>query len=115
MTGVAKMDPGRVQLDDLLSHQGRFFSVIHQTARSQSGQMTVAPGREAGPPETHDADQVFLFLEGEALLRVWDPEMRELRAGPMTLVTVPAGVKHWVKSVGAGPLFFFTVYAPPEY
>jgi len=105
----------RVQIDDLLGHKGRFFSVIQQTSRSQSGQMTVAPGREAGPPETHNADQIFLFLEGAAQVRVWDPDLRELTAGPWTLITVPAGVKHWVKSVGDEPLFFFTVYSPPEY
>lgn len=108
-------DDRRVQASDLKEHKGRFFSVIQQTSRSQSGQMTVSPGQEAGPPETHRADQVFLFLEGEALVRVWDPELREMKAGPWTLITVPAGVKHWVKSVGREPLFFFTVYAPPEY
>ena len=36
-------------------------------------------------------------------------------AGPGTLVTIPAGTPHHVRSTGAVPLFFLTVYAPPEY
>ena len=32
-----------------------------------------------------------------------------------TLVTIPAGTPHHVRSTGAVPLFFLTVYAPPEY
>lgn len=105
---------------DLQTAKGTFFHVYHTTSRTQTGAMTVAPGREAGPAEVHDtSDQVFLFLEGEALVRVWadgaDAEPEERRVGAGGVLVVPAGVRHWVKSVGDEPLFFFTVYGPPAY
>ena len=104
----------------LAEARGRFFAVLHTTPRTQVGTMTVAPGEEAGPPEVHAGeDQVFLFLEGEAEVKVWErgpgEAPRHERARPGSVVVVPAGVRHWVKSVGAAPLFFFTVYGPPAY
>lgn len=97
--------------------RGKFFVVLHTTPRTQVATMTVAPGQEAGPPEVHEGeDQVFLIVEGEAEFKVWDhdpPTQRTAKAGD--IVVVPAGVKHWVKSVGRDPLFFFTVYGPPAY
>jgi len=51
-------------------------------------------------------------IEGEALLRI---EGREHRAGSGTLITIPAGANHHVENPGSTPLFFLTVYAPPEY
>jgi mannose-6-phosphate isomerase-like protein (cupin superfamily) len=74
--------------------------------------MTVPPGEDAGPEETHAADQIVYVLEGEAELRVGD---ERVAAGPGTLVTIPAETPHHVRSAGAVPLFFLTVYAPPAY
>jgi mannose-6-phosphate isomerase-like protein (cupin superfamily) len=51
-------------------------------------------------------------VEGEAILTVSE---RERRAGAGTLITIPAGATHHVRNPGATPLFFVTVYAPPEY
>jgi len=106
--------------DDLATSRGAFFHVFHTTPRTQVGTMTVASGQEAGPAEVHeDSDQVFLILEGEAEVKVWEqgehapPEHRKLRPG--AVLVVPAGTRHWVKSVGAEPLLFFTVYGPPAY
>jgi mannose-6-phosphate isomerase-like protein (cupin superfamily) len=76
-------------------HRGVFFQVLQQTARSQTAVMTVAPGHDAGPEETH----------GE----------KRCVAGPGSLATIPAGTPHHVRSVGTTALFFLTVYAPPEY
>jgi mannose-6-phosphate isomerase-like protein (cupin superfamily) len=105
---------------ELADAKGAFFQVMHTTERTQVASMTVQPGKEAGPPETHAGeDQVFLFLEGEAEVKVWsegrakEPERRKV--GPGGILVVHAGVQHWVKSVGAEPLFFFTVYGPPAY
>lgn len=105
---------------DLQEEKGAFFRILHETPRSQTGFMTVPAGQEAGPPETHpESDQVFYVVEGEAEFRVWDRDEEEApsthQGGPGTLVVVPAGIQHWVKSVGKDPLFFLTVYAPPEY
>jgi mannose-6-phosphate isomerase-like protein (cupin superfamily) len=93
-------------------HRGVFFRVLQETTRSQTAVMTVPPGQDAGPEETHDADQIVYVIEGEAELRV-GPE--RLTAGAGTLTTIPAGTLHHVRSVGTAPLFFLTVYAPPEY
>ena len=93
-------------------HRGEFFRVLQETARSQTAVMTVAPGHDAGPEETHAADQIVYVIEGEAEVRIGSERMT---AGPGTLVLIPAGTLHHVRSVGATALFFLTVYAPPEY
>lgn len=104
---------------DLHAEKGPFFRILHETDRSQTGFMTVPAGREAGPPEVHEgSDQVFYVVEGEAEFRVWDRDDEAPsthRGGPGTLVVVPAGIQHWVKSIGKEPLFFLTVYSPREY
>lgn len=97
---------------DIRKHRGAFFRVLQQTARSQTAVMTVAPGKEAGPEETHGGDQIIYVVAGEAQVRVAGEEGR---AGPGTSIMIPARTPHWIKSVGAEPLFFFTVYAPPQY
>jgi mannose-6-phosphate isomerase-like protein (cupin superfamily) len=93
-------------------HRGQFFRVLQETARSQTAVMTVAPGQEAGPEETHAADQIVYVIEGAAAVRVGTEELT-VEAG--ALVVIPAGTRHHVRSVGSAPLFFLTVYAPPEY
>jgi mannose-6-phosphate isomerase-like protein (cupin superfamily) len=97
---------------DVFSHRGQFFRVVQQTERSQTAVMTIAPGADAGPEEQHDGDQILYVIEGEALVRVG---AKEHRLQPGALVTVPAGVRHHVRNSGRTPLFFLTVYAPPEY
>ena len=93
-------------------HRGEFFRVLQETARSQTAVMTVAPGQDAGPAEIHAADQILYVIEGEAEVRIGE---ERCGAGPGTLVTIPAGTLHHVRSAGPGPLFFLTVYAPPVY
>lgn len=99
---------------------GPFFRLLHETEHTQTGFMTVPPGKEAGPPEVHDdSDQVFYVVQGEAEFRVWEHSEEHApathRGGAGTLVVVPAGLRHWVVSVGKESLFFLTVYGPPEY
>jgi mannose-6-phosphate isomerase-like protein (cupin superfamily) len=96
----------------LTEHRGDFFRVLHETARSQTAVMTIPPGRDAGPEETHDADQIVYVIEGEAELRLGK---ECCVVGPGTVITIPAGTLHHVRSVGSVALFFLTVYAPPEY
>ena len=93
-------------------HRGQFFRVLQETARTQTAVMTVPPGRDAGPEETHGADQIVYVIEGDAEVRAGQ---ERCLAGPGTLVTIPAGTPHHVRSVGTVPLFLLTVYAPPEY
>ena len=106
------MKPGAAQVALVPAHRGEFFRVLQQTARTQCAVMTIAPGADGGPAETHAGDQIVYVLEGEALLRIAGEEHR-VPAG--TLVTIPAGARHDVRNPGPAPLFFLTVYAPPEY
>ena len=102
----------RAQVASILAHRGEFFRVLQQTSRTQSAVMTIAPGADAGPAEAHGGDQIVYVIEGEAVVRI---DGREHRAGAGTLVTIPAGHDHDVRNPGSTPLFFLTVYAPPEY
>jgi mannose-6-phosphate isomerase-like protein (cupin superfamily) len=97
---------------DITRHRGQFFAVLQETARSQTAVMTIAPGKDAGPEETHAADQIIYVVEGEATIRVEGVEYAA-RAGSCALI--PAGARHHVTNSGAAPLFFLTVYAPPAY
>ena len=51
-------------------------------------------------------------VEGEAFVRIAGEEAI-VKEGACLLV--PAGVEHYVRNDGHEPLFFLTVYAPPEY
>ena len=101
-----------VSVVNVFAHRGEFFRVLQETERSQTAVMTVAPAVDAGPPEVHDADQIVYVVEGEAIVRLGDDEHK---AGPGALVMIPAGTRHHVRNPGPTPLFFVTVYAPPEY
>jgi mannose-6-phosphate isomerase-like protein (cupin superfamily) len=97
---------------DIHRYKGRFFEILQQTARSQTAVMTIGPGEEAGPEETHAADQIVYVIDGEATLTI---EGAPHRAAPGACALIPAGARHHVRNPGAGPLFFLTVYAPPAY
>ena len=97
---------------DIGRFRGRFFEVLQQTTRSQTAVMTIEPGEDAGPEETHAGDQVVYVVEGEAIVRIGGVEHRAEAGG---CVLIPAGARHHVRNSGAAPLFFLTVYAPPAY
>jgi len=69
---------------DIVHDKGQFFRVLQRTPRSQTAVMTIVPGQDAGPEETHDGDQIIYIVEGEAVVRVAG---QEHRAGPGTLLT----------------------------
>ncbi len=102
----------RATLVDITRYRGQFFAVLQETARSQTAVMTIGPGQDAGPEETHEADQIIYVVEGEATIRVEGVEHHAKAGG---CVLIPAGARHHVTNPGAGPLFFLTVYAPPAY
>jgi mannose-6-phosphate isomerase-like protein (cupin superfamily) len=102
----------RPQSSSVLAHRGEFFRVLQRTSRTQCAVMTLAPGADGGPAEEHGGDQIVYVIEGEAVLRV---EGQEHRIGAGTLITIPAGANHDVRNPGSTPLFFLTIYAPPEY
>jgi mannose-6-phosphate isomerase-like protein (cupin superfamily) len=79
---------------DIRAHRGEFFRVLQETSRSQTAVMTIAPGADAGPEETHGADQIVYVVEGDIALRV-NGEERVASAG--TLIMIPAGARHDVR------------------
>lgn len=97
-------------LIDVARHRGQFFEVLQETARSQTAVMTI--GQDAGPEETHAADQIVYVIEGEAIVTI---EGAEYHARPGACALIPAGSRHHVRNPGTGPLFFLSVYAPPAY
>ncbi|HKW92906.1 MAG TPA: cupin domain-containing protein [Methylomirabilota bacterium] len=99
-------------LVDTGRYRGRFFEILQQTSRTQTAVMTIAAGQDGGPAETHAADQVVYVIEGEATMTIAG-QAHHMNAGACALI--PAGTLHHVRNPGSGPLFFFTVYAPPAY
>ena len=97
---------------NIQGHKGQFFEVLQETERTQTAVMTIAPGRDSGPEETHAGDQVVYVIEGEAIVTI---EGTPHHAGPGACAVIPAGARHHVKNPGAAPLFCLTVYGPPAY
>jgi mannose-6-phosphate isomerase-like protein (cupin superfamily) len=97
---------------DTARYRGQFFAVLQQSARSPTAVMTIGPGADAGPEETHAGDQVVYVIEGEALRSV-DGAQHRVAAGGAVLI--PAGARHQVANPGRRPLCVFTVYASPAY
>jgi mannose-6-phosphate isomerase-like protein (cupin superfamily) len=73
--------------------------------------MAIQPGDDIGE-ETHDGDQILLFVEGEGKA-ILEGQSEPIRAGD--LVFVPAGTLHNFVNAGPEPLRLLTVYAPPEH
>jgi gentisate 1,2-dioxygenase len=97
---------------DVGRYRGQFFEILQETERSQTAVMTLAPGADAGPEETHAGDQIVFVIEGDAVLRV---QGREHRAGPGACVMIPADTPHHVRNAGDSALFLLSVYTPPAY
>jgi mannose-6-phosphate isomerase-like protein (cupin superfamily) len=97
---------------DIFSHKGKFFEILQQTEKSQSCVMTLAVGQDTGAGDSHPGDQIIYVVEGKAFVRVGD---EEAVGGPGTLLTIPAGVHHYVRNEGDVPLFMLTTYAPPSF
>ena len=94
-----------------LTRENTYFrQEILTNEHSQVVLMSVEPGDDVGE-ETHDVDQVLVFVEGEGE-SVLDGEHG--RVAPGTLVSVPAGTLHNFVNTGTVPLKLYTVYAPPE-
>ena len=92
--------------------KGNFFSVLETTDKSQVCVMTIGPGKDSGPEETHSGDQIVYVIEGEARITV-DNEEGHGKKGD--IIVIPTGVRHHIYNDGKEDLFFLTLYAPPQY
>src|SRR5258706_16268995 len=102
----------KTTLVDIHDHRGRFFEVLQETERTQTAVMTIGPGQDGGPEETHAGDQVVFVVEGEAILTV-EGTAHQARAGAGVLL--PAGPLHRVRAPGAPPPFFPPGHPAPVY
>jgi NAD(P)-dependent dehydrogenase (short-subunit alcohol dehydrogenase family) len=55
---------------DVGRHRGQFFAVLEATKQSQIAVMTIGPGEDGGPEETHARDQIIYVVEGQAVARI---------------------------------------------
>ncbi|MCB7128212.1 MAG: cupin domain-containing protein [Candidatus Brocadiales bacterium] len=97
---------------DISGHKGGFFKILQQTEKTQSAVMTFEVGQDSGGEDSHPGDQIIYVVEGRAFVRAGK---EEAVAGPGMLLTIPAGVSHYVRNEGDVPLFILTVYAPPSF
>lgn len=97
---------------DLQKSKGEFFTILHTTPRSQLGAMTLSPGQDSGPEETHDGDQIVYVVEGEVDVTI-SGELLHLSKG--TAVTIPAKAQHHLYNRSSKAAFLLTIYAPPAY
>ncbi|HHT9154028.1 MAG TPA: cupin domain-containing protein [Candidatus Hypogeohydataceae bacterium YC40] len=96
----------------MFQHRGKYFKVLQETQRSQTGVMTLDVGQDTGEGDVHSGDQIIYVVEGKAFLRLGKEEA-VAEAG--TVITIPAGTHHYVRNEGDIPLFILTVYAPPVF
>src|SRR3712207_8004258 len=96
---------------ELARSNDAFRRTIETGEHAQVVVMTIQPGEEIGE-ETHEGDQLLLFVEGEGEA-VLDGASSPVRSGEM--VFVPAGTLHNFVNTGSEPLRLVTVYAPPEH
>ena len=75
-----------------------------------TGLTSFTPGT-AIPLHSHNVEETVMVLEGEATVVIGDAS-HDLAAGDVTWV--PAGVPHYFKSRGDGPLRIYWVYAGRE-
>ena len=48
-------------LVDIHAHRGRFFEVLQETERTQTAVMTIGPGQDGGPEETHAGEAIVTY------------------------------------------------------
>jgi mannose-6-phosphate isomerase-like protein (cupin superfamily) len=96
---------------DLARQNDAFRRTIATGEHSQVVVMAIQPGEDIGE-ETHEGDQILLFVEGEGTA-VLEGQSEPVRAGD--LVFVPAGKLHNFVNAGPEPLRLVTIYAPPEH
>lgn len=106
-------------LDDLLpysppGHSGTTNVRLVEAAEGKQFEMvygTMASGGEAARHAHADAYQAIFVVAGEALVELGDEPVRRCGAG--SIIRIPPGVEHFVKSSGDEALRMVIVYSPP--
>lgn len=89
-----------------------FREVLSTGPHAQVVVMSIPPAGEIGE-ETHpDVDQILVVAAGTGVALL-DGRSRPIATG--SLVHVPAGTRHNVRSDPSGELKLYTIYAPPQH
>ena len=90
------------------------FRILQTRRHSQTAVIRLEPGgfTSEGMNSHPDSEQIVLVLEGEMMAEVGD-ERKAVAKGQSLIIG--AGVPHGLANESGGPVFAFTVYAPPAY
>ena len=99
-------------IERLTEENDNFRRVLYTGHHVQLVLMALKPGEEIGEEVHEDRDQFFRVEAGEGEI-VIDGARHRLAAD--FAAVVPAGARHNVRNVGAGPLKLYTLYGPPEH
>jgi mannose-6-phosphate isomerase-like protein (cupin superfamily) len=105
------MQPFIGDVDQLSEDNSDFRRVLFTGSHSQVVAMRLGPGEEIGL-ERHTVDQIFLLVEGEAVIEL---DGRRFDLEENELLLVPAGTEHTVTNTGEEDLALLTIYAPPQH
>lgn len=93
------------QVSYLLLSPGQFESAHMAITLVEGG-----PGSEQ-PMHSHpEAEQVYVIVAGNGLMRVDDEEQE---VGPGVLVFIPPGARHAIRNLGTTPLTYVSATSPP--
>lgn len=104
------MSPFNADIAELTQRNSDFRRVLLTNAHTQLALMSLEVGEEIGE-ETHDVDQILVFVSGEGEA---DLDGERFRVGANSLVCVPAGTRHNFVNTGGSALKLYTIYSPPE-
>lgn len=110
--GHPRSPKGYVQNLEQRSLANTDFRRVLYTAKNLQLVVMSLQANESIGEEVHDVDQFFRFEAGSGTLVL---EGQPEPIGDGVAVIVPARTRHDIINTGAGPLKFYTLYAPPHH
>lgn len=93
---------------------GKGFQLVLGNARSQAGQMVIAPGEtEGGSDNSHGGADQWLFVVSGKGLAIVNGKRYALRAD--SLLLIERGDSHEIRNTGRSDLKTLSIYVPPAY
>lgn len=89
-----------------------FREVLSTGPHAQVVVMSIPAGGEIGEETHREVDQILVVVTGTGVA-VLEGESGPIRAG--SLVHVPAGTRHNIRSDRTSELKLYTIYAPPQH
>jgi Mannose-6-phosphate isomerase len=105
------MKPKLSDLDELFENE-YYRRVLSTGKKSQVVVMNIEPGEDIGIEKHKNVEQILICFEGEGEATL---NGRTEEFIPGTILVVPPGTEHNIKSVGIAPLKILTIYTPPNH